>query len=94
MEITYKLIGLNKPWKAAGFNNVFATVEIGIEDWGHYGFNEKLFPADRLNALFNKFKNSEENLWHKKNHKVVLDYSGVTPNTPTIKELILDGIAE
>lgn len=86
---TFKLIGLNKPWKAGGFNHIYATVEQGKEDWFHSRFDEKLFPDDRLEALFGMFNNSAENLWHGKNHKVAIK---IESGDPVIKELILDGI--
>lgn len=90
---TFKLKGLNKPWKAGGFNNVYATVEYGKEDWFHCAFDEKIFTPDRLNALFDMFKNSEDNLWHDKNHRVLVEYEGFTggaPVNPIIKVLNLD----
>jgi hypothetical protein len=83
----FKLIGLNKPWKANGFNSIYATVDRGNEDWFHAAFDENLFQEDRLKALFDMFKNSEENLWHNKTHKVAIRMDG---EKPIIKELTLD----
>lgn len=89
MKTTFKLIGLNKGWKAAGFNSVYATVEKGEEDWFHCAFEAKKFPDYKLNSLFDMFNNSEENLWHDRNHKVVIEFD---LETPLIIELILDRI--
>jgi hypothetical protein len=69
-KMVFKLKGLNKPWKSGGFNSIYATVEYGKEDWFHCAFDEKGFTDDRLSALFDMFKNPEENLWHEKHHKV------------------------
>lgn len=92
----FKLKGLNKPWIANGFSNVYATVEYGKEDWFHSAFDEKLFAPDRLKALFNMFKDSEDNLWSQRNHKVKVMAEKYledgTPINPVIIELILDNI--
>lgn len=91
MKSEYKLIGLNKPWKAGGFSSIYATVDKGNEDWFHASFHNEFFPDARLNSLFGMFKNSDENLWHGKNHKVVVKY---VHDKPIITGLILDGIIE
>lgn len=90
MTNEFRLIGLNRPWKAAGFNSVYATVEKGIEDWFHCAFDPQEFSDERLDALFRMFKDSEENLWSGKIHKVVVELS----EKPIIKELLLDSLYE
>jgi hypothetical protein len=93
----YKLIGLNKPWKAGGFNGYYATIQTGKDDgnWFHSGFDETFISVERQAALFDMFKKSVENLWSDKNHLVVVkcdkfsDYDG-TPSNPIIIDLKLD----
>lgn len=95
MKREFKLIGLNKPWKSAGFNSIYATVEKPVEDWFHAPFDSNNFSDEELNKIFDMFKNSEENLWHKRNHKVIIDTSVETKTEGqygVIVELILDGI--
>lgn len=87
MTQKFKLIGLNKPWKAGGFDSIYATVEQGVEDWFHCAFDEKEFSDSRLKSLFDMFHDAVENLWHGKTHFVEVDSSG---NRPIIKHLILD----
>lgn len=90
----FVLKGLNKPWKSGGFNSIYATVEYGKEDWFHCAFDENIFPADRLSALFDLFKNSEDNLWHDKIHKVLVEFEKLSssgcPVNPVIKKLYLN----
>lgn len=94
MVKTFGLKGLNKAWKAGGFPSIYATVEYGKEDWFHAPFDPKYFPDDRLEALFNMFKNSEESLWADAIHNVSVKFdaysSSMTPINPVIKELFLD----
>lgn len=94
MRQTFELKGLNKGWKAARFPNIYATVEYGNEDWFHAPFDPKYFTEDRLVALFNMFKNSEESLWADAIHNVSVKFdaysSSGTPINPVIKELFLD----
>lgn len=87
MKSTHKLLGLNRAWKAAGFNSIYATVEKGKGDWFHCAFESKKFPYKKLNELFDMFNDSEENLWHDRNHKVVIEHD---LESPLIIELILD----
>lgn len=93
---TFKLKGLNKPWKAGGFESVYATVEYGKEDWFHSPFDKDIYPDHQLKALFDLFKNSEESLWKDREHKVVIKFDGYSssgrPVNPVIKEIILDRI--
>lgn len=90
---TFKLIGLNKPWKAGGFNSIYATIRYGNNDWFHCKFDDKLFPYEKLNEIFDLFKNSKANIWHQRNHKVILMFDGYShtgrPINPIIKELLL-----
>lgn len=90
----FVLKGLNRGWKAAGFPNVYGTIEYGKEDWFHCAFDEELFPADRLDALFRLFKDTEDNLWSGKIHKVLIAFERLSssgcPVNPIIKELHLD----
>lgn len=87
---TYKLIGLN----LRGKKGIYATVQYDGEDWFHSDFDEEVFPIDRQLALFNMFKNSEENLWSKANHTVTVKADKFMDNgrpvNPIIKVLYLD----
>jgi len=94
MRQTFRLKGLNKPWKAGGFGGYYATVEYGKEDWFHCGFDEKYISFERQKALFDMFKNTEENLWADAIHNVNVKFdgysSGGAPMNPIIKEIYLD----
>lgn len=92
MKKEFKLKGLNKPWTAGGFESIYATVEQnGKGDWFHCAFDKENFPDDMLNGLFDMFKNSDENLWSGKNHKVAIEFYG-SLKKPIIKELFLDDV--
>lgn len=89
----YKLIGLNQAWKAGGFNSVYATVDDGNNGWFHAPFEPRMFSDERLNEIFDMFKNSEESLWSGRNHRVVIDMSVETRTEGQygiITNLILD----
>lgn len=94
MKQTFRLKGLNKPWKSGGFNSIYATVEYGKEDWFHCAFDEKYFSDEKLKELFDMFKNSEDNLWHEAIHNVSVKFDAYSsswkPINPIIKELFLD----
>ncbi len=87
---TFKLVGLNRKSKTG----IYATVQYNGEDWFHCDFDEQYFPIDRQYALFNMFKDSEENLWSGKNHSVtvVADkfHEKRSPVNPIIKVIYLD----
>lgn len=89
--INFKLIGLNKPWKAGGFSSIYATISTGKEYWFHASFDKEEFPDERLNALFDMFKNNDDNLWYDKNHRVDIHYKD---NRPIIEKLTLDNLVE
>jgi len=93
IEETFNLKGLNKPWKAGGFEGIYATVEYGKEDWFHCRFDKELFSDSNLKGLFDLFKNSDNDPW-KGNNKVVVEFdgysSGGNPVNPIIKGLILE----
>ena len=86
---TFKLKGLNRKAKTG----IYATVDLPKEDWFHSDFDESVISIDRQYALFDMFKNSEENLW-KLNHTVEVEYdkmsSGGVPVNPIIKKINLD----
>lgn len=88
---TYKLIGLNRRGNKTG---IYATVKYNGEDWFHSDFDQEAFPIDRQLALFDMFKNTEENLWHKANHTVTVQATKFMDNSrpinPIIKVLYLD----
>lgn len=90
MRATFRLRGLNKKTRTG----IYATVEYGKEDWFHSDFDEKYFPIDRQYALFDMFKNSEDNLWKDAIHNVSIKFdgysSGGAPINPIIKEIYLD----
>lgn len=86
---TFKLKGLNRKTKTG----IYATVECGKEDWFHSDFDEAFISTERQYALFDMFKNGDDNIW-KGNHSVMVEYdklsgSGV-PINPIIKKLNLD----
>lgn len=86
------------PWKARGdFNgNYYATVQTGEDDsdWFHAPFDETVIPFEKQKEIFDWFKNSEENHWHGKNHKLVVKHEGFStggnPIKPVIIEITLD----
>lgn len=86
----FKLIGLNRKSKTG----VYATVQYNGEDWFHADFDPEVFPINRQYALFDMFKNSEENLWSEKNHGVTVKadkfFEKRSPINPIIKVLHLD----
>jgi hypothetical protein len=87
---TYKLIGLNRKSKTG----IYATVQYNGEDWFHADFDPEVFPIDRQYALFDMFKNTEENLWSGKTHTVTVQadkhFENRSPVNPIIKVLYLD----
>jgi len=91
MTEIFNLIGLNKRT-----NGAYATVECGKEDWFHADFSEKSVPADRQQALFDMFKNCDDNLWSNKKHQVVVTHDGYStggvPKNPLIVEIKLDDL--
>lgn len=89
MKDTFRLRGLNKKGKTG----VYATVEYGKEDWFHSDFDESVISIERQYALFDMFKNGDDNIW-KGNHKVMVEFdgrsSGGKPINPVIKKIHLD----
>jgi len=87
---TYKLIGLNRKTKTG----IYATVQYNGEDWFHSDFDPEAFPIGRQYALFDMFKNTDENLWIGKNHRVTVQadkfFETRSPVNPIIKVLYLD----
>lgn len=88
MTETFKLLGLNKPWKAGGFNGVYATVECGKEDWFHCAFDELIFPLEKQHQLFDYMKDPDQTF---KGSTVVVEFekysTGNVPVNPIIKEI-------
>lgn len=79
MRQEFKLIGLNTANRVGGFNSIYATVDDGKNGWFHAPFDSRMFSDERLKEIFDQFKNSEENLWSGRNHKVTIDKSVETP---------------
>jgi hypothetical protein len=88
----FKMKGLNRKTKTG----VYATVEYGKEDWFHADFDEKHISIERQYALFDMFKNTEDNLWSGKDHRVAVLADGYRddrrPVNPLIVELFLDNL--
>jgi len=87
---TFKLIGLNRKGKTG----IYATVQYNGEDWFHSDFDSNAFPVDRQYALFDMFKDTDENLWSNRNHTVTVQadrfFETRSPVNPLIKVLYLD----
>jgi hypothetical protein len=81
----FNLIGLNK--KTEG---IYATIEVGNEDWFHCPFDTKFISIERQDSLFNMFKLSEENLWKAGRHQVTIEFEGKYPSGIPIKPVIVD----
>jgi hypothetical protein len=83
----FKLYGLNRKQKTG----VYATVNLANEDWFHADFDEALFPIDRQYALFDYFKNGDDNIWKdNKNAKVVVRFDGWSTGNVPINPIIID----
>ena len=82
----FKLKGLNKKAKTG----CYATVEYGKEDWFHADFDEAIFPIDRQYALFNYFKNGDDNIWkNNADAKVVVRFDGYSIMNAPINPIIV-----
>jgi hypothetical protein len=89
-HVWFKLKGLNRKTKTG----IYATVEYGKEDWFHADVDESYMITERQYALFDMFKNSEENLWSGANHQVLVGFDGYydsgAPKNPIIKRIRID----
>jgi len=83
----FKLSGLNRKEKTG----IYATVSMENEDWFHAHFDEALFSIDRQYALFNYFKNGDDDVWKdNRNAKVVVRFNGWSTGNVPINPIVID----
>lgn len=86
MTQEFKLTGLN-----GGRSKTYATLTMENEDWFHSDFDNNKFPPDRQIALFNYFKNGDDNVWKdNKDLKAVVEFDGFSTGGVPINPIIVD----
>lgn len=83
----FRLSGLNRKGKTG----VYATITMENEDWFHADFDEKVFPVERQYALFDYFKNGDDNIWKdNKGLKAVVQFDKWSTGNVPINPIIID----
>lgn len=83
----FKMSGLNRKQKTG----IYATVRMDNEDWFHAQFDETFFPIDRQYALFDYFKNGDDNIWKdNKNAKVTVKFDKWSTGGVPVNPIIID----
>lgn len=82
----FKISGLN-----GGGKKAYATIRMDNEDWFHANFDDERFPPDRQVALFNYFKNGDDNVWKdNKDLVAVVQFDGYSTGGMPINPIIVD----